>query len=51
MKGALSRYSVFLCRFFAVEYGGEEIRGRDAGQRVAGLGRTFFFFTCSELRD
>ena len=32
LKGALSRYSVFLCRFFAVENGGEETRGRGAGQ-------------------
>ena len=38
-KGALSRYSVFLSRFFAVENGGEETR-------VAGIGCTFFF-TCS----
>ena len=29
----------------------EETRGRGAGQRVAGLGRFFFFFTSSELRD
>ena len=41
-KGALSRYSVILGRFFAVENGGEKTRGRSAGQREAGLGRTFF---------
>ena len=41
-KGALSRYSVNLCRFFAVENGGEETRGRGVGQREAGLCRTFF---------
>ena len=42
IKGALSRYSVILCRFFAVENGGEETRGRGAGQREAGLCSTFF---------
>ena len=42
VKGALSHYSVFLCRFFAVENGGKETRGRDADQRVAGLGTIFF---------
>ena len=31
-----------LCQFFAVENGGEENRGRGAGQREAGLCRTFF---------
>ena len=41
-KGALSRYSVILCRFFAVENGGKETRGRGAGQREAGLCRTSF---------
>ena len=49
-KGALSRYSVILCRFFAVENGSEETRGRGAGQREAGQCRTFFF-TSFELRD
>ena len=34
---------MFLCRFFAVENGGEETRARGADQRVAGLGRNFFF--------
>ena len=43
-KRALSRYSGFLCRFFAVKNGAEETRGRGAGQRVAGIGRTFFKF-------
>ena len=51
IKGALSRYSVILCRFFAVENGGEETRGRGAGQWEAGLCRTFFFSTSFELRD
>ena len=50
-KGALSRYSVFLCRFFVVKNGGKETRGRRAGQQEAGLCRTCFFFTCSELHD
>ena len=43
LKGALSRYSVILCRFFAVENGGEKTRGRDAGQRVAGPAPFFSF--------
>ena len=42
VQGALSRYSVILCRFFAVENGGEETRGRGAGQREAGLCHTYF---------
>ena len=42
IKGALSRYSVNLCRFFADENGGKETRGRGAGQRGEGLCRTFF---------
>ena len=50
-KGALSPYSVILCRFFAVENGGKETRGRGAGQRGEGLCHTFFFFTSFELRD
>ena len=33
----------FFVDFFVVENGSEETRGRGAGQRVAGLGRTFFF--------
>ena len=32
----------FYVDFFAVENGGEETRGRGAGQRFAGLDRTFF---------
>ena len=51
LKGALSRYSVILCRFFfAVENGGGETRGRGAGQREARLFRTFFLHS-SQLRD
>ena len=52
VKGALSRYSVILCRYFAVENGGEETRGRGAGQRetLTGLFRNFFF-PSFELRD
>ena len=33
---------MIFCRFFAVENGDEETRGRGAGQREAGLRRTFF---------
>ena len=40
----MSLYSVVLCRLLAVKNGDEETRGRSAGQRVAGIGRTFFFF-------
>ena len=53
LKGALSRYSVILCRFFAVENGGEETRGRGVGQREAGFCRTFFLhqFRASQSID
>ena len=40
----------FYVDFFAVENGGEETRGRGAGQREVGLCRTFFF-TSFELGD
>ena len=52
-KGALSCYSVILCRFFAFENGGEEIRGRGAGQWEACPCNTFFLhqFRASQSID
>ena len=35
-------FSVFYVSFFAVQNGDKETRGCAAGQRVAGIGRTFF---------
>ena len=53
VKGALSRYSVFYVDFFAVENGSEEIQGCGADQRLASLGRNYFFhlFGASQLMD
>ena len=50
-KGALSRFSVFSCRFFAVENGGEETRGAGQLNEKQAFAALFFFFTCSKLRD
>ena len=44
-KGALSRHSVLLYRFFAVENGSEETRGHGADQKVIGPWPQFFFLS------